>query len=83
LGILNNGFGIIGAVIASLILRGATDRHYKIASMISNVLTTLSFGYFILAVWYFESEAHIAVATSMVGFSNIPILMISYELAIC
>ena len=82
LGILTNGFGIIGAVIASILLRGATDRNYKAASMISNLMTTVSFVYFILAVWVIQSEAHIAVATSMVGFSNIPILMISYELAV-
>jgi hypothetical protein len=52
LGILNNGLGIIGAILASLLLRGAVEKDYKKASIISNVLTLLSFGYFILAVWY-------------------------------
>jgi Na+/melibiose symporter-like transporter len=55
LGILNNGFGIIGAIIASLLLRGASEKEYKAASIISNVLTILSFSYFILAVTHIKT----------------------------
>jgi hypothetical protein len=83
LGILNNGFGILGAVLASVFLRGAQERTYKMAAIISNITTIITFSYFIIAVWGMQSKVHVSIATSLVGFTSIPILMISYEFAIC
>jgi hypothetical protein len=46
LGILLNGFGIVGAFFASLLFRGAGVRRFKIGSLVVNGLTLLAFAYF-------------------------------------
>ena len=68
---------------ASYFLTGAKEREFRFASLTVVSCTILSFCYFVIVIWKIENEVQMYLAMGLIGFWNLPILMIGYELAVC
>ena len=82
LGILLNASGLLGAALAAFFFNGASASKFRRAAIMCGIFTIMAFAYFTIAVKTLRSETHIAIATACVGFFNLPMFMIGYELAV-
>ena len=79
---LMNGVGILGSIMASFVLRGGKAWTFLKANRLSCFLALITFIYFLISVSILRSPVHTSLATCCLGFVSVPILMISYELAV-
>jgi len=80
LGILFNLLGIVGAVIAALMVGKNIDK-LKVAAVTVIFLTTASACAFLVALMY-GGELAVTITNSIIGFFNLCIIMIGYELSV-
>lgn len=77
-----NGSGLVGAALAAFFFNGASTSKFKWAAVSCGIMTLISFAYFTLAISILYDEMHVTAATACVGFFNLPMFMIGYELAV-
>jgi len=77
-----NGSGLVGAALASFCFNGASAAKFKWAAVSCGLLTLGAFAYFTFAVSILDDQTHVSLATACVGFFNLPMFMIGYELAV-